>query len=349
MQGELGANDSFREEAEAAKNAGVLVEELRRRFLETWDLAARSTSLHTAVAAGHLYRVKALVAAGADIEEKQDVAPCGQCTPLYHAALKGNVAVARYLVDCGANKEATSTDDDTTALHVAGRSGHFVVVRMLVEQGADNGWTPLMKASFAGCVAVVEDLLKQGCATDRCCAVTEYTALHAAAIRGHIDVVRALVEYEADTEAADNNGDTPLLCAAYEGHVAVAEFLLEHGCNIDHADTYGSTALHLAAFKGRLKVVRLLLRYGAKLDMRDAEGRTPADVADARDHNRIVYAIYDHGLHKAAAAGKLKEVQALEYEGADLNATKNPSIDMSAERRWRPDPTFTSPRCTALQ
>ena len=54
-----------------------------------------SSPLHAAVEAGDLVRVQALVAAGADIDEKQYSLLFGQFTPLIRAAKKGHVGRRR--------------------------------------------------------------------------------------------------------------------------------------------------------------------------------------------------------------------------------------------------------------
>ena len=78
--------------------------------------------LHEAVEAGDLSRVQALVAAGADIEERQQHGCWGPCSPLFHAAEKGYVAVARYLIERGADKEAAC--NEKTSMIAATENGH---------------------------------------------------------------------------------------------------------------------------------------------------------------------------------------------------------------------------------
>ena len=90
--------------------------------------------LHVAVDADDLSRVQTLMAAGADIEERQGNGR-DHPTPLYHAAHKGHVTVARYLVEHGADKEATTCYDGRTSMIVATENGHIEVVRMLVHRG----------------------------------------------------------------------------------------------------------------------------------------------------------------------------------------------------------------------
>ena len=153
-------------------------------------------TLHAAVAAGDdVARVRALVAAGADMEERHVVDQYAECTPLHHAAVKGRVAVARHLVECGADKEATCTTAVAmvharqTPLHAAAENGRIDVVRMLVEHGANmkavdiGKWTPFSHACRVGHVAVAQYLLEQGCDVDHT-DMLGLTSLHAAALGG---------------------------------------------------------------------------------------------------------------------------------------------------------------------
>ena len=55
-------------------------------------------------------------------------------------------------------------------------------------------------------------------------------------------------------------GATPLFVAALKGHVGVVRFLVESGANKDQSQRDdGATPLHAAAQKGRIDVVRFLV------------------------------------------------------------------------------------------
>lgn len=61
-----------------------------------------------------------------------------------------------------------------------------------------------------------------------------YTALHIAACKGHLEIVKMLVErYNCLVDAFARDEVTPLLLAAASGHEDVVEYLLDHEAAID--------------------------------------------------------------------------------------------------------------------
>ena len=91
----------------------------------------------------------------------------GHATPLFVAAAEGHEAVARALVDLGADLNKAK-DNGTTPLFVAAQNAHEVVVQALVKAGADvnkaadDGCTPLFVAAQNGHGAVVRALMEAG-------------------------------------------------------------------------------------------------------------------------------------------------------------------------------------------
>lgn len=116
------------------------------------------------------------------------------------------------------------------------------------------------------------------------------TALSWACLKGHLPVVRYLVESGAATDHADKNGRTPLDLAAFYGdsevvsswaggyncHLAGAhhchnalssqvQFLVDHGAMIEHVDYSGMRPLDRAVGCRNTSVVVALLKKGAKI------------------------------------------------------------------------------------
>ena len=97
-----------------------------------------------------------------------------------------------------------------------------------------------------------------------------------AALKGHLDVVKKLIDRDADV---NKPGWAPLHYAATGGHLAVMELLLEHYAFIDAESPNGTTPLMMAAHYGSPAAVKLLLEAGADTAMKNQLGMTAIDFA----------------------------------------------------------------------
>jgi ankyrin repeat protein len=119
-------------------------------------------------------------------------------TALHFAAFFNRPAIARKLIQCGADIEAIARNPmKVTPLHSAAAAHSGEIVRLLLERGANpnarqqGGWTPL----------------------------------HAAAQDGDAEMVRNLVEHQADPKAKNDDRKTPADIAAEKGHAEIAAIL----------------------------------------------------------------------------------------------------------------------------
>ena len=128
-----------------------------------------------------------------------------------------------------------------TLLHYAAGAGCLAVVDTLLRLGADasvrdsGGHTPLYSvanecASDAG-PEIVLALVRAGADVNACGGVTRATPLHMSARRGKVEIARALLDCGADLEARDHGGDTPLQRALNCRKAAVAQFLMARGAH----------------------------------------------------------------------------------------------------------------------
>lgn len=86
----------------------------------------------------------------------------------------------------------------------------------------------------------------------------------------------------------NKDGMTPLHRASVKGHVDIVRLLINKGADIEATDGRGWTPLHIAAMKGHAQIVELLTQSGAKLDAKDRRGMTPSDWARSQGHDQLV-------------------------------------------------------------
>ena len=87
-----------------------------------------------------------------------------------------------------------------------------------------------------------------------------------------------------------------LWAAARKGNVEAVKALLAKGVDVNAKTQYGATALSYAADKGHTEVVRVLLEHGADVNVRDKfYGATPIVWASNRGYTDIVTALLDKG------------------------------------------------------
>ena len=109
-------------------------------------------------------------------------------------------------------------------------------------------------------------------------------------------VAKILCKYENNSCTTDDQfRDTPLIYAALYGHVEVVRLLLEGGANPDRANADQRTALHFAASNGMLEVCLLLLDWGAKVDSVDKWKNTPLHDAAGQEHFSVVKLLVARG------------------------------------------------------
>ncbi|TCD66928.1 hypothetical protein EIP91_000706 [Steccherinum ochraceum] len=127
---------------------------------------------------------------------------------------------------------------------------------------------------------------------------TGLTALHAASSRGHLHIVKWLVEEcGAIPDIEDREGETALHKAALHGHLPIIVYLLPGRADVHAQDADGWTALHNACSKGYLDIVRWLCETGGAaaelsgargVDIRSKGGWTPLMNAASKGHLPVV-------------------------------------------------------------
>ena len=196
-----------------------------------------------------------LVDNGASISERDDGIPSFQgkasegMTPLHVAVRDGRLEVIVYLIEQGADVNATS--NGTAAIcHASGR--HLEIVKLLLAQGArvndfephrsplkcavENGQTEIVKLLLT---ANADPMLESG---------SGWSLLHFAASRSDCEpeLIETLLDSGLESDKVDVHNRTPLHAAARSGNLVAARVLLSNGANPLKLDTSGDTSLTLS-------------------------------------------------------------------------------------------------------
>jgi ankyrin repeat protein len=211
-----------------------------------------------------------LIAKGADVQARNKA---GQ-TPLHRVSMirRQNIPLeltAEILLAHGAEVDAKDKSGNTP-IHFAVKNGHVKLIDLLLSKGAiiskDDNLLPDEEASLQ------------------------------ASWSNHADVLKVLLDYGADVNAADRWGWSLLHYTTWEGNADMTKMLLEKGANPNTVERErGRTPLHLAAFRGRKAVAEMLLAHGAKMDTRDWYGKTPLSLAKEGGHTEIIELLRKHG------------------------------------------------------
>jgi ankyrin repeat protein len=123
--------------------------------------------------------------------------------------------------------------------------------------------------------------------------------LMVAVAEGKEDLAKLLVEYGADVNAIDADGNTALMEAANFAHLNLVKFLVEHGANVNAAATLGGytgyTALIYAAQRGHVKVVKYLIKHGANINAKKKNGDTALSLAENNSHTEVARILREAG------------------------------------------------------
>ena len=172
------------------------------------------------------------------------------------------------------------------------------------------------------------------------------TPLWGAAAADHLDVVKLLLEQNADVDSKTSTGSTPLRVAAHKGHLDIVRCLVESGADVNArsdckeestplvtfyhglfsgngilsvTDTYliqlckvRGTALHDAVERGHLKIVTELLALGAS-QLPNGLGLTPLLYAC----NECSIEMVEHIINRPECT-KEQRIDALELLGATI-------------------------------
>lgn len=284
--------------------------------------APTGDSLHHAIVAGHVDIVSDLMMHGTSLYARDRLY---NLRPLQLVAKHGRVSSAVDIVDILMKAGDCTELEATSPLYLAVLSGSFATVMALLRWGADpssrcgqHGETPVHAAACRGHMHIVVALLgaKPGgvAFTDS----HKRTPLHYACRQDRVATAGVLLDASADLEAHDMFNRTPLVVAVHSASASVVATLLERGADVNAVDGRGQTPLAHAAYLGgqvgAARMVDMVLRHGGDETLCNRDGKAPIDIVGGYVENANAVLV-DFIGHDTDEVGRVRSL--LEHAASD--------------------------------
>ncbi|CAC5416923.1 unnamed protein product [Mytilus coruscus] len=254
------------------------------------------SSLHFTCINGDVNVVKELIQHSADVNQCDNDGE----SPLYTASQAGHVDVVKELLQHSPDVYKCSNDGESP-LYIASQEGHVGVVKELLLHSADvnkcnkNGVSPLSRASYFNKKEVVQILLQCDEMDINLCDADGRSPLYWASQKGHIIVVKELLQHLPDVNKCSTGGYSPLSAASYFNKTEVVKALLQcDGVDINICDNKGKSSLYTASQEGHVDVVKELIQHAAVVNQCDNNGESPLIIASYKGHIKVVKELLHH-------------------------------------------------------
>jgi len=185
----------------------------------------------------------------------------------------------------------------------------FIAFLVIVKLLQESSFGLLQKAARNGDLSLVKWSIEQGTSVDQPCDFNRWTALHAAAHKGHVEIAEFLLKQGANVSVKDKDGYTPLHNTADSflkgfprkrteaDRNRIAILLLKYGARVNATIDHGETPLHKAALANNVALVQLLLENDAGPNIQQAQGMTPLHFAlfAGKGRVQVVHLLIAHG------------------------------------------------------
>ena len=308
-----------------------IVEELisKGADIDSYD-GIGSTPLITAIKTCDLDMVELLVKNGADVNRRMNESDAffidtsygeyGEEAPIHIASRNGIKPIVELLIKNGVDVNSQYNDYGSAIKNAWFIAKDKEIVKMLIDAGAK---ATIHDYTFIGDIEEIKKHLNRDRNLINQKDVVGYTALHIAALEGHKEIAKLLIEKGADLNIQDVSGVTPLIYAVMNLHNEVAELLIDNNAALDIESNHGRTALFYAVEENNKEMQESLIDKGAKINidvavtMGDIE-RTKELIRNGIDLNTPISG-YQTLLTLAVHFGQIEIAQLLIDNGIDVN------------------------------
>jgi len=297
------------DEVQAELQRGADPNEERGRGMTPWLLC---------LLVGDVVKAEKLIEYGAEINSED----------LFTAVGKDNPEMVRWLLDYGADPNAHDGYQHSVLSRAATWRAN-TCVKLLIDAGADvlaEDHVHSQPINDASTPEIAQMLVEAG-ADINFIGGAGYTLLKSSAERLDVEMVRALIDMGADTDAETKRySTTPLYVAVQQDDLEIARLLLKAGANPNAQN--GDLWFPLANAQS-IEMVQLLLDYGADIHLTDERGM---DALQDQDDPEVAAYLIEAGaqvnpdkgqagapLREAARDGNLEMMRLLLQRGANVN------------------------------
>ncbi|KPP63746.1 protein phosphatase 1 regulatory subunit 12A-like, partial [Scleropages formosus] len=164
--------------------------------------------------------------------------------PLHAAASCGYLDIAEYLISQGANVGMVNSEGETPLDIAEEEAMEELLQNEINRQGVDV--EAARKEEERIMLRDARQWLNSGKISDVRHAKSGGTALHVAAAKGYLEVLKLLIQAGYDVNIKDFDGWTPLHAAAHWGKEDACRILVENMCDMDAVNKVGQTAFDVA-------------------------------------------------------------------------------------------------------
>lgn len=184
--------------------------------------------------------------------------------------------------------------DERTQLHWGVVEGDLQKVRDRiyagdnVNQGDEEGWTPIISAAAAGNMEILEELIGAGADLQ---AKTRQgrNALFYAISKCSLPIAEIIVDHVTPEWVIDSSGNDPVhrALSCPRCSTEMLQFLKDHGAPFDQTDAEGNLPIHIACYEGRKDLAEWLVENteASMINPKNADAKVPNDLLPKENVN----------------------------------------------------------------